>query len=172
MLFRLIAGTHADANGNIFKAPAVVEDSRDLTRMFGANRFQPVDQEDKPTKATKPVSNIKTAHASPARETPEEQAPKAAAAQSDTGLEFEQGDEGDKLGEALKVKSSLGENVSDQFPKAVEGGLLVFFNNAKKKADQRYFVTEAEMPESAAGKDEQVLKTKKAADEFVAEFLG
>lgn len=148
--YRVLKGAHALPNPEPTEdnmAPVIlrgrgqiVESDKDLVKKFGADKFELV-QEAQPVVA--PPSPAPVSKPAPAVE------PSAAKV-----VKEPQGGS-DELAE-----SSLGDNVTDEFPSAVAGGLLVFRKGAS------YFVTEADEPEKAL--NDTKLTQKKVA-EFIAE---
>jgi len=136
--FELLAGTQSNKKGN-FKKGDIVESHNDLDKTF-ANKFQRrLDLEDK--------SPAKTATAAV-----------AAAPDSSDDDKKPTNDGAPKL-----VKSKLGDDVTAEFPEAVEAELAVLKN---KKGE--YFVADSDQPDKALNKK---TTDKDGVAPFIKQFL-
>lgn len=159
--FKVLAGNHQEGD-TTYEKGKIVETTRNLTEMFGPNRFKETNSKgrvinaDDDDELEDDTTDLDTAAEKPAKkkasEESNEQDPKRSDADSDAKT-------------VEKIESTLGDDVSDKFTQEVSDNDLAVVHKGKK-----YFVVDRDEPNSPLNSKEE-LTSKAAVEEFVANFL-
>lgn len=151
--YKLVAGSHVDADGKSYDKGDLIQSNDDLIRMF-PNKFKRIrggdnSAKEQSQKSPTPFDMDKAASLSSAEvaKIPQE------------GIDEDE-DDGSELTQSSR---DLGEDVTSKFPKAEKGGYKVFC-----KGDT-YFVVDADLPEQTL--NEEMLLNKTQVDKFVSNLL-
>lgn len=154
--FKVLGGNHAEGE-KIYEVGKIVETTRDLIAMFGANKFK---ETNKKGRVLDPDEDDAT-DLSEAEEKPAAQESSEAKSEANP-----KGTEADtNATQVEKIESKLGEDVSDQFGAVVSENDLAVVSKGKK-----FFVVDRDDPDAALNGDEE-LTSKKAVNVFVDKFL-